>query len=151
VTPNAAIIRLHDLPLGEIAHLVAASEAEGYRFLRRLVDEWQSGANRFSRPGEALFAAVVGGQITGVCGLNKDPYLAEERAGRVRHLYVQAESRRHGIGRRLVGEVVEQARGNFDTLCLWTNEPPAARFYEALGFRPYAGISTRTHLLELIG
>jgi len=39
----------------------AESERAGYGFVRRLADEWASGANRFGRPGEALFAARMMG------------------------------------------------------------------------------------------
>jgi len=31
--------------------------SRGYRFMRRLADEWAGRTNRFDRPGEALFAA----------------------------------------------------------------------------------------------
>src|SRR5438876_6602699 len=82
------IERLHDLPVDGLDGLLAESEQAGIRFVRRLVEEWSSGANRFDRPGEALFGARVGGQWVGVCGVNVDPYAAEERVGRVRHLYV---------------------------------------------------------------
>ncbi|MFT3883033.1 MAG: hypothetical protein QM703_25700 [Gemmatales bacterium] len=49
--------RLDDLPIDSLEALAKESEHEGWRFLRRLVDEWISGANRFAESGEALFAA----------------------------------------------------------------------------------------------
>jgi GNAT superfamily N-acetyltransferase len=141
------IERLHDLPVDGLDGLLAESEQAGIRFVRRLVEEWGSGANRFDRPGEALFGARVGGQWVGVCGLNIDPYAAEERVGRVRHLYVLLSFRRLGVGRRLVAEVVEAARGRFDALRLRTNNPPAARFYERLGFGPSGAAGHSTHIM----
>ena len=108
-----------------------------------------SGTNRFDQPGEALYAARVNGEVVGACGLNVDPYTAEGRVGRVRHLYVMEAYRRHGIGRRLVVEVIAAARGSFDRLRLRTANPEAARLYEALGFAPCAGEADCTHALDL--
>jgi GNAT superfamily N-acetyltransferase len=131
--------------------LLAESEASGYRFVRRLVDEWERGVNRFSRPGEALFSAESGGQVVGVCGLNVDPYLDDPRVGRVRNVYVLAACRGRGIGRRLVGRAISTARGHFDRLRLRGEETGPARLYESLGFRACAGIPSCTHILELGG
>jgi GNAT superfamily N-acetyltransferase len=83
------------------ASLAADGERAGSRIVRRLVEEWASGANRFDRPGEVLLGAWLDGQLVGVCGLNVDPYAAQERVGRVRHLYVLSALRRLGVGRRL--------------------------------------------------
>ena len=145
----ALIERLSDLPPAALEALVAESEQGGLRFMRRLVEEWASGANRFDGDGEALFAALIDGRVTGVCGLNIDPYAAAARVGRVRHLYVLSAYRRLGVGRQLVGRVIEAARGRFDILRLRTQNPAAARLYEQLGFSRCAGAPDCTHLLEL--
>src|SRR4051812_6289699 len=129
--------------------LLSESEQAGFRFIRRLVEEWDVGANRFDRPGEALFGARTRGQLVGVCGLNVDPYAADERVGRVRHLYVIASYRRLGVGRRLVAAVVEAARDRFHTLRLRTMNAGAGLFYEALGFRLTGGAADSTHSLSL--
>ena len=146
---KVSINPVHDLPSDQLAYLVAESEAAGFRFLRRLVDDWESGSNRFAQPGEALFAASFGGRIIGVCGLNSDPYECIGRVGRVRHLYVAAEFRRQGIGGLLVATVVQTARGTFDQLRLRTDSQPASQFYEAFGFRRCGGEPSCTHTLEL--
>jgi GNAT superfamily N-acetyltransferase len=143
------IVRLRELPPDRLAELVAEAEQAGHRFPRRLVEEWDSGANRFDGPGEVLFAAVAGGRVVGLCGLNADPYAGGPRVGRVRRLYVLADYRRRGIGRRLVLEVVAAARGAFDLLRLWTEDRAAAAFYEALGFFPRVGEPDCTHALRL--
>jgi GNAT superfamily N-acetyltransferase len=143
------IERLAELPPDGLAQLAAESEQSGFRFVRRLLDEWTAGVNRFDRPGEALFAAVVGDRTVGVCGLNVDPYAPAARVGRLRRLYVLAASRRAGVGRLLVAAVVTAARGTFDRLRLRTDHPEAARFYERLGFRPCPGADDCTHVLEL--
>jgi GNAT superfamily N-acetyltransferase len=136
-------------PDAELGALVAESEQAGLRFVRRLVEEWASGANRFDRPGEALFGAWVDGRLVGVCGLNADPYAAEARVGRVRHLYVLSAFRRSGVGQRLIAEVIRAARGPFDTLRLRTDNAGAARLYEALGFRRTTPATHCTHVMDL--
>lgn len=42
---------------------------EGFRFLTRLISEWQSGDNRFDAPGECLMAAYLNHELVGVGGL----------------------------------------------------------------------------------
>jgi GNAT superfamily N-acetyltransferase len=144
-----AIERLIDPAPGSFDALVAESERAGYRFVRRFAEEWTSGANRFDRPGEALFAALIDGRVIGICGLNVDPYTTTGGVGRVRHLYVLSAYRRLGVGRRLVARVVEAAKGRFDTLRLSTQNPAAAKLYERLGFDRRAGATDHTHLLDL--
>jgi GNAT superfamily N-acetyltransferase len=145
------IAHLRELSVDHFAEMLVESEAAGYRFLRRVVDEWGSGANRFSRPGEALLAAEMNGRWVGVCGLSIDPYLADPRVGRVRNVYVLANCRRAGIGRRLVEEAVARARGSFDRLRLRGDEEGPARLYESIGFRLCRGIPNCTHTLEFLG
>lgn len=148
---EVVIARLENLTLSRFAELLAESEALGFRFLRRVVDEWESGVNCFSLPGEALLVAEMNGRWVGVCGLSIDPYLDNPRVGRVRNVYVLAECRRTGIGRRLVEEAVFRARGSFDRLRLRGEELGPARLYESLGFRKCRGIPNCTHILELCG
>jgi len=62
-------LRRPDLDLGV---LLAESEQAGLRLVRRLIEEWVSGANRFDRPGEMLVGAWLDGRVVGVCGLNVD-------------------------------------------------------------------------------
>jgi GNAT superfamily N-acetyltransferase len=148
---EAAILRLEHLPVDRFAVMLAESESSGYRFLRRVADEWESGVNRFCRPGEALFVSEIEGQIVGICGLNIDPYLNDERVGRLRNVYVLARYRGHGIGRRLVAEAIGAAKGAFDRLRLRAEEAGPAHLYESLGFRPCVGIPSCTHILEFGG
>ena len=139
-------LRRPDLDLGA---LLAESEQAGLGLVRRLVEEWVSGANRFDRPGEKLFGAWLDGRLVGVCGLNVDPYTAKEGVGRVRHLYVLSAFRRRGVGRGLIAAVIEAARGRFGELRLRTGNPEAARVYEAIGFQPSGGVPDCTHIMEL--
>jgi GNAT superfamily N-acetyltransferase len=146
---SVSIQRLVELPADRLADLLAESEEFQLRLVRRLVDEWISGANRFDQPGEAFFAAEIDGCVIGVCGLNVDCYTPEPRTGRVRHLCVLLDHRRRGIGTRLMHEVIAAARGTFDRLRLRTNNAQAAAFYEELGFQPTVGDPNCTHVLQL--
>jgi GNAT superfamily N-acetyltransferase len=144
-----AVERLADLPPDRLADLVAESEQQGWRFVRRLVEEWDDGVTRFNCAGEALFAARANGRVVGICGLSVDPYAQDPRVGRVRHLYVLADWRCQGVARRLVEAVIAAAEDRFRRLRLRTANPAAARLYEALGFRPCAGVPDCTHALGL--
>ena len=104
-----SITKIKELELQALEGLRAESLQEGYRFIQRLCDEWISGANRFSAPGEALFLAIADGRVVGVCGLNCDPYRHDPRTGRVRRLYVSRAHRRSGVGRALLEAVVAYA------------------------------------------
>jgi GNAT superfamily N-acetyltransferase len=150
VGPSIVRVReLASLSPGQLADLVAESERGGLCFVRRLQDDWHSGANRFDQFGEAFFTAIDEARLLGVCGLNVDPYSPSPRVGRVRHLYVSAAHRHQGIGSRLVHEVIVAARHSFDRLRLRTNDPHAARFYERLGFLRCEADSSATHELDL--
>ncbi|HKA60993.1 MAG TPA: GNAT family N-acetyltransferase [Methylomirabilota bacterium] len=146
---RAVIERLSGEPADRLQALVSESERQGFRFVRRLVEEWSSGANRFDRPGEVLFAARSGDDVVGVCGLNVDPHASDPRVGRVRHLYVLVPYRRAGVGEHLVADIIGTARGRFTRLHLRTTSAAAARLYERLGFRPTSGAPDHSHVLEL--
>jgi hypothetical protein len=59
VTEELISARVEDLPLNRLEETLAESDAAGYRFLRRVVVQWESGLNRFSRPGRALLVAEI--------------------------------------------------------------------------------------------
>ncbi len=148
---SLTITQLEELSATELVALLEASEAEGFRFVRRVADEWASGANRFAGPGEALFGAALEGRLVGICGLMRDPYTDRPGIGRMRNLYVLPESRGHGIGARLTRAVISAAAGSFDLLRLRTSGPQASRLYERLGFQPVSGEDGCTHRLVPVG
>jgi GNAT superfamily N-acetyltransferase len=141
--------RIRHLPIQEFTEMLAESKMAGFRAIERLVTDWETGINRFDRPGEALFIARQGDRILGVCGLNRDPYTGSNQIGRVRRLYVMQDNRRQGIGQILVNRVIEVAKLSFDRLHVRTSNPVAAQFYQSLGFMPCHDESA-THTLNLI-
>lgn len=134
-----------ELPVG-IPRLQAIGRAEGFRFIDRLVLEWNRGENRFARSGEIFLCAYLDDSLVGFGGLNRDPYSRIPREGRIRHVYVEPDARGLGLGASLVRELIERARPSFDRLRLATQQ--VARFYERQGFQPVSEPKA-THALEL--
>ncbi len=64
---------LQDLSPGIFA-LERAAQAEGFRFISRLISEWQGGVQRFDAPGACLLAAYLEGKLVAVGGRTPDPY-----------------------------------------------------------------------------
>ena len=145
---NPRPVPLNALPDEQIGPLLAASEAEGFAFVRRVVREWASGANRFSGRGEALLGSFVDGRLVGICGLSRDPYLDEPTVGRLRNLYVLPAYRGRAIGTALVRRVVELAGSSFRILRLRAATPQAAALYERLGFAPTTELENSTHVIR---
>src|SRR5277367_801919 len=65
------IVQIHEWPAAAIEGLLAESEQEGFRFVRRAKEEWLSGMNTFSKEGEALFAVFEKERILAMGGINR--------------------------------------------------------------------------------
>jgi len=124
---------------GMIESLVDESKQEGFEFVQRTIDDWNSGANRFSLVGEGLWGLVSGGELIGIGGLNVDPYVEDAGIGRVRHLYIRQAYRRKGCAALLMKTIIGHARLHFRVLRLFTANPVAAAFYVRLGFEHLPG------------
>ncbi|MEN5032812.1 GNAT family N-acetyltransferase [Pseudomonas sp. Ps21-P2] len=117
----------------QIRVLEKEAVGEGFRFLTRLITEWNSGTNRFNAPGECLMAAYRNHQLIGIAGLSVDPY-AEKNMARLRRVYVSASSRRHHLGQTLVKALVAHAALRFQSVCLFTDSAEGDAFYLKCGF-----------------
>ena len=117
----------------EIQALEKEAVGEGFRFMTRLIDEWNSGANRFEAPGECLMAAYLNQQLVGIGGLSVDPYAAKSMA-RLRRVYVSASSRRHHVGQTLVKALIAHAALRFQSVGLFTDTAEGDAFYLKCGF-----------------
>ena len=60
---RAVVERVTGTPTERLAALLAESERQGVACVRRLVQEWSSGDNRFDRPGEARARALEGQRV----------------------------------------------------------------------------------------
>lgn len=136
---------IRDLSAEAIGPLLAASVAEGFRFVGRLVAEWDAGVARFDRPGELLLGGYDGVRLIAVGGVTRDPFSGIHAAGRLRRVYVLPEARRLGVGRRLVRTLETAAARHYRELVLRTDTEVAARFYEALGYGRLTANGTATH------
>jgi N-acetylglutamate synthase-like GNAT family acetyltransferase len=136
------------MPADLAEELIPASVKEGFSPIRWLREQWDSGTNRFSEPGEALYIARLGGRLVGVCGLNRDPFARDSGTGRLRRLYVLPEVRRRGIGRVLVLRVLEDAQDHFARVNLRTLDDQSVLFFEALGFARLDGAEGATHMIS---
>ncbi len=131
--------------IGQLSILATLADAEGHEIVSRLVEDWRRGENRFDRSGEALLIALGPADIVGVCGLNRDPFVAEGQVGRLRRLYVAPAWRRQGIASALVSELLIRAVSWFDVVHVRTYNRSAVAFYRSLGFVEVKGDPTCTH------
>jgi GNAT superfamily N-acetyltransferase len=134
------------LPISGLEELRFEARAEGYNFMERLAEEWESGTNRFDAPGETLCGHMENGLLVAVGGLNRDPFAGRAEVGRIRRVYVRAAWRGKGIGAALVTALIQDARRDFTCVRLRAENPGATRLYERLGFKPIADPSA-THVL----
>lgn len=133
----------------ELFSLAQEARSQGQHMVERLQQEWRDETNCFQQAGESVLIAIQDERIVGVCGLNRDPYCVRDDAGRVRRLYVSADYRRQGIGRRLVETLQQRCVGVFTQLRLRTHSPEADVFYQALGFQRVNGDPCCTHVWEV--
>lgn len=133
-----------------LGFLIEDSLSEGYKFIKRLVDEYKSGSNKFDKKGESLYVAKIDDEIIGIGGLNIDPYLNLSDVGRVRHLYVLRKNRGTGVGKKLLYTIIDEVRSNFRKIRLSsTNNPAAVNLYIECGFLKVEGIYKASHILEI--
>lgn len=137
------------VPCEGFGTLLVDSLSDGHNFVKRLEEDWTSGANRFSGLGEVLLAAQQDKFLLAIGGLNIDPYVHEPGIGRIRHLYVHRDFRRAGVGRQLAEKLIALATDHFDRLTLRTENPSAFLFYESLGFQKVKNRSAATHEMVL--
>ena len=145
------ISRVVTVPPDLEEELLPASIDEGFKSVRWLRHDWAEGDNRFSEPGEAFYVARMGGRLVGVCGVNRDPFVDDARVCRLRRLYVLPQSRRMGVGRRLVLRAVEDAGTQFSAIRLRTFDSESAKFFEALGFTEVERGEGATHVKVIDG
>lgn len=131
----------------QISALEKQAVAEGFKFLTRLISEWDSGTNRFDAPGECLISAYQGQQLVGIGGLSVDPFTLTA-TGRLRRVYVLPVSRGQQVGRRLVSALLAHAASHFEYVRLHTDTAGGSTFYLRCGFT-LTEDAHATHILQL--
>lgn len=140
--------RIHALP-ADIRSLAELAEAEGFRHITRLADDFESGKHRFERPGEALFLISDCDSSVAIGGLTQSK--AGEKWGRVRRLYVHPDFRRQHLGQQLMQAIHQFAAEHYLALELRTDTERAAQFYESLGYQRTENQPDATHIFKLYG
>ena len=133
-------------PAQALEPLIAESELDGFRFLRRLERDWLSGVNQFAKKGEVFFVAHQSGRLIAVGGINRET----ETSGRLRRFYVAKDARRLGVGRLLLTHLLGFAKSYYELVCLNTDTQAGSQFYQAAGFAPHLTANT-THRIVLTG
>jgi ribosomal protein S18 acetylase RimI-like enzyme len=92
---------------------------------------------RLDRP---TFGAVIGGALVGTAALAVRHGRKNAHIGELVGLYVSPAGRGQGVGRALIGAVLQAARGVVDTVQLGVGigNAPAIALYLAMGFRAFA-------------
>nr|WP_128854374.1 GNAT family N-acetyltransferase [Bacillus sp. CDB3] len=118
----------------EINHLVQESKEEGFNFLTKLVNEYETEINTFNKTGECLYGIFQEEMLIGIGGLNKDPYIEDNKIGRLRRFYISKDYRRKGLGKLLLNRLLSHAEKYFQVVVLHTDTKKGDMFYTANGF-----------------
>lgn len=145
-----AVKKIEKLMTNEITYLVQESKGAGFRFLEKLVNEYQDGTNTFNRYGESLFGVYnEKGILIAIGGLNIDPFSNNQKIGRLRRFYVANGYRRSGIGTLLLNTIISEATKYYNGLVLNTDTVQADMFYRSFGFSKSCKFPNSTHYLRL--
>lgn len=127
-------------PSDNLEMLVNASLDEEYNFLKKLQVGINNRTNPFEGDNELLLCVKNSdGEVIAVGGIQVDPYEQDSRIGRLRHLYVHPDYRRHKFGKNILESLLVFAKNHFDEVRPKTPyegyDNIASKFYEANGFK----------------
>jgi GNAT superfamily N-acetyltransferase len=144
------IIQIDDMLNLDWKQLVKESKEEGFRFLERLVVEYENGTNKFNKTGESLYGVFNKEvELVAIGGLNIDPFSNEKCIGRLRRFYVSRGYRRNGLGKLLLHRIICDAQKHYQVLVLHTDTEQAGQFYISQGFLKGERYHKSTHYLDL--
>ncbi|WP_219375865.1 GNAT family N-acetyltransferase [Bacillus mycoides] len=143
------IKRIGDLLKYEIDHLIEESTKEGFNFLIKLINEYESKRNAFSKTGECLYGIFRGDTLIGIGGLNQDPYTKDNKIGRLRRFYISKDYRRIGLGKLLLKKLLSRAEKYFHVVVLHSDTKQGDEFYSANGFVKSGNYKGSSHLIRL--
>ncbi|RXJ02431.1 GNAT family N-acetyltransferase [Anaerobacillus alkaliphilus] len=134
----------------DITDLLEQSQIEGFRFVNRLLTDYQTRINTFNKPGEALYGVFTTDKtLIAIGGVNIDPFLGDPTIARLRRFYVLPEYRRKGVGTILLEKLLQEAKQNFCLLVLHTDTEQADQFYTSFGFTKVDDGPNYTHELKV--
>ena len=145
---NYSLIEINDSNISSLQKLSAEALGDNYSFVKRTIDEWESGINTFSKHGERLWGIFINDECVAIGGLNQDPYIEDVTVGRVRHVYVAKNYRGNALSKVIMKLILDEAKKNFRVLRLSTSNPVASSLYESMGFTKATGYKV-THIVHL--
>ncbi len=128
------IQQIENLMKYEFKYLVQESKEEGFKFLQKLINEYENELNTFNKSGECLYGIFQGEKLIGIGGLNADPYTENNKIGRLRRFYIAKDYRRIGLGKLLLNKLLSHAEKYFKVVVLHTDTKQGDVFYTANGF-----------------
>ncbi|OTX33191.1 GNAT family N-acetyltransferase [Bacillus thuringiensis serovar brasilensis] len=128
------IQQIENLMKYEFKYLVQESKEEGFKFLKKLINEYENELNTFNKSGECLYGIFQGEKLIGIGGLNADPYTENNKIGRLRRFYIAKDYRRIGLGKLLLNKLLSHAEKYFKVVVLHTDTKQGDVFYTANGF-----------------
>ncbi|MBE7150976.1 GNAT family N-acetyltransferase [Bacillus mycoides] len=133
----------------EVNHLVQESKEDGFNFLIKLINEYESKRNTFSKTGECLYGIFRGDMLIGIGGLNQDPYTKDNKVSRLRRFYISKDFRRMGLGKLLLKKLLRHAEKYFHVVVLHSDTKQGDEFYSANGFVKSGNYKGSSHLIRL--
>ncbi len=130
-------------------HLVEESKEEGFNFLLKLINEYESEKNTFSKTGECLYGIFQEDKLIGIGGLNQNPYTKDNKIGRLRRFYILKDYRRIGLGKLLLKQLLRHAEKYFHVVVLHTDTKQGDEFYCANGFLKGEDYKGSSHFIRL--
>jgi GNAT superfamily N-acetyltransferase len=118
------------LPVG-FAELEADAKTDGHGNLTRLAAEFAQSP--------AIFACRLDGRLAGIGAITDEPALTSQPTRRMWRLYVHRKFRRREVARAIANALLQEAAANVFIVTVHAGNEGAARFWEAIGFRPVAG------------
>ncbi|EJQ51446.1 hypothetical protein IEQ_02386 [Bacillus cereus BAG6X1-2] len=143
------IKKIEDLLKYEINHLVMGSKEEGFNLLIKLINEYESKRNTFSKRGECLYGIFLEDKIIGIGGLNQDPNTKDIKIGRLRRFYISKDYRRIRLGKLLLKQLLRHAEEYFHVAVLHTDTKQGDEFYCANGFVKGEDYKGSSHFIRL--
>ncbi|MDD2809381.1 GNAT family N-acetyltransferase [Rhodoferax sp.] len=142
VRPSRYLIKSKGKPItkGERAHPDSFTSSVAERGDLPL-SWWEGRLTEGTIASEMVFGAFIHDELAGVAGLSFEVREKAKHKVRLFGMYVRDSFQKQGLGRKLIDEVICQARSCSDTkiiqLTVTAGNAPAQRLYESSGFVPF--------------
>ena len=144
------VFKITDDSVHQLEKLAEDALQDGYKIVRRTIDQWKSGENQFKSYQEVLYGVKVAEEIVAIGGINIDPYLMDEDIGRLRHFYVHRVYRNKGIATTLLNKILEEKAAHYMVIRLTARNEVAMQLYEDYGFKKVVEFKA-THIRVIKG